>query len=151
VLFTLRIVMGAEILGIAHSPWLLSFALAFFLSLALAKRHAEVMAADHAQEIAGRGYRGGDWPISLTFGVGVGLVSVVIVLLYLANDATPSGFYHHTGWLYAIPALMTVWLMRIWLLAHRELLHDDPVVFALRDPISVGLGVAVAIAFYLAL
>src|SRR5262249_10650410 len=129
VLFTLRVVMGTEVLGIAHSPWLLSFALAFFLSLALAKRHAEVMAAatNHAQEIAGRGYRGGDWPITLTFGVGVGLASVVIMLLYMANDAAPSGFYPQTGWLYAIPALLTLWLMRIWLLSHRELLHDDPV------------------------
>jgi 4-hydroxybenzoate polyprenyltransferase len=152
VLFTLRIVMGAEILGISHSAWLLSFALAFFLSLALAKRHAEVMvAADHAEEIAGRGYRGGDWPITLTFGVGIGLVSVVIMLLYMANDAAPSGFYNHAGWLYAIPALLTVWLMRIWLLRHRTDLHDDPVVFALRDAASLGLGLAVAIVFFLAL
>jgi 4-hydroxybenzoate polyprenyltransferase len=153
VLFTLRIVMGAEVLGIAHSPWLLSFALAFFLSLALAKRHAEVMAAaaNHAEEIAGRGYRGADWPITLAFGVGVGLVSVVIMLLYMANDAAPSGFYHQIGWLYAIPALLTIWLMRIWLLSHRTDLHDDPVVFALRDPASLGLGVAVVILFYLAL
>jgi 4-hydroxybenzoate polyprenyltransferase len=153
VLFTLRIVMGAELLGIGHSPWLLSFALAFFLSLALAKRHAEVMAAaaNHAEEIVGRGYRGTDWPITLTFGVGVGLVSIVIMLLYMTNDATPSGFYHSGAWLYAIPALMTVWLMRVWLLSHRELLHDDPVVFALRDPTSLLLGVAVAVAFYLAL
>src|SRR3954470_497587 len=151
VLFTLRLVMGAEVLGIAHSAWLLSFALAFFLSLALAKRHAEVMAAaDHAEEIAGRGYRGGDWPITLTFGVGVGLVSVVIMLLYMANDAAPSGFYHQTGWLYAIPALLTIWLMRIWLLSHRTVLHDDPVVFALRDAVSLALGLTVAILFYLA-
>jgi 4-hydroxybenzoate polyprenyltransferase len=152
-LFTLRIVMGAEVLGIAHSPWLLSFAFAFFLSLALAKRHAEVMAAtaNYAEEIAGRGYRGADWPITLTFGVGIGLVSVVIMLLYMANDAAPSGFYHQTGWLYAIPALLTIWLMRIWLLSHRTVLYDDPVVFALRDLVSLGLGVTVAILFYLAL
>jgi 4-hydroxybenzoate polyprenyltransferase len=153
VLFTLRIVMGAEILDLAHSPWLLSFALAFFLSLALAKRHAEVMAAtaNHAEEIAGRGYRGTDSPITLTFGVGVGLVSVVIMLLYMANDATPSSFYHQAGWLYAIPALVTLWLMRIWLLSHRQQLHDDPVIFALRDPTSLLLGVAVAVTFYLSI
>jgi len=152
-LFTLRVVMGSEILGIGHSPWLLSFALAFFLSLALAKRHGEVMAAaaNHTEEIAGRGYRGGDWPLTLTFGIGIGLASVVIMLLYMANDATPSGFYHQIGWLYAIPALMTIWLMRVWLLSHRELLHDDPVVFALRDLASLLLGAAVALLFYLAL
>jgi 4-hydroxybenzoate polyprenyltransferase len=153
VLFTLRIVMGAEILGIVHSPWLLSFALSFFLSLALAKRHGEVMGAanNEFEKITGRGYLDGDWPITLTFGVGAGLVSIVIMLLYLANDAAPFGFYHQTGWLYAIPALLTTWLMRIWLLSHRTALHDDPVVFALRDPVSLGLGLAVAILFYLAL
>ena len=135
VLFTLRIVMGAEVVGLAHSAWLLSFALAFFISLALSKRHGEVMRAASADagEIAGRGYRGNDWPVTLTFGIGIGLVSVVIMLLYMTNDAAPSGFYHRPGLLYAIPALLTLWLMRIWLLSHRMELHDDPVVFALRD------------------
>ena len=152
-LFTLRIVMGAEVAGLGHSPWLLSFALAFFLSLALAKRHGEVMhaAGSDVEDIAGRGYRANDWPITLTFGTGVGLVSVVIMLLYMTNDAAPSGFYHQTGWLYAIPALLTIWLMRIWLLSHRMLLHDDPVVFALRDPVSLLLGLMAGVAFYQAL
>ena len=109
VLFTLRIVMGAEVAGLAHSAWLLSFALSFFISLALSKRHGEVMRAASADtgDIAGRGYRGNDWPVTLTFGVGVGLVSVVIMLLYMTNDAAPSGFYHQPGLLYAIPALLT--------------------------------------------
>jgi 4-hydroxybenzoate polyprenyltransferase len=153
VLFTLRIVMGAEVVGLAHSAWLLSFALSFFISLALSKRHGEVMRAASADagEIAGRGYRGNDWPVTLTFGVGVGLVSVVIMLLYMTNDAAPSGFYHRPGLLYVIPALLTLWLMRIWLLSHRMELHDDPVVFALRDRVSLSLGLAVAISFYLAL
>src|SRR3954471_10864430 len=63
VLFTLRVVMGAEAIGIGHSPWLLSFALAFFVSLALAKRHGEVMRAAgvDATDVAGRGYGGNDW------------------------------------------------------------------------------------------
>ena len=153
VLFTLRIVMGAEVANLAHSAWLLSFALSFFISLALSKRHGEVMRAASADtgDIAGRGYRGNDWPVTLTFGAGIGLVSVVIMLLYMTNDAAPSGFYHQPGLLYAIPALLTLWLMRIWLLSHRMELHDDPVVFALRDRVSLALGVAVAIAFYLAL
>jgi hypothetical protein len=103
------------------------------------------------EEIVGRGYRGNDWPVTLTFGIGVGLVSVVIMLLYMTNDAAPSGFYRQPGWLFAIPALLTLWLMRIWLLSNRMLLHDDPVVFALRDRSSLLLGVAVAIAFSLAL
>ena len=153
VLFTLRIVMGAEVAGLTHSAWLLSFALSFFISLALSKRHGEVMRAASADtsDIAGRGYRGNDWAVTLTFGIGIGLVSVVIMLLYMTNDAAPSGFYHQPGLLYAIPALLTLWLMRIWLLSNRMLLHDDPVVFALRDRVSLTLGAAVGCLFFLAL
>lgn len=152
-LFTLRIVMGTEVAGLAYSGWLLSFSLAFFLSLALAKRHSEIMRASHAQlgEIAGRGYRGDDWPLTLSFGTGIGLTSIVIMQLYLTNDAAPSGFYNHPVWLYAVPALVLLWLMRIWLLSHRMVLHDDPVVFALKDRVSLGLGLAVAISFVFSL
>lgn len=152
-LFTLRIVMGTELIGLAYSPWLLSFSLTFFLSLALAKRHAEIMRAERANvdEVAGRGYRSDDWPLTLTFGIGVGLASVVIMLLYLANDATPSGFYHYPAWLYTAPTFVLLWLMRIWLLSNRTVLDEDPVVFALKDPISVALGLAVAIGFFCAL
>jgi 4-hydroxybenzoate polyprenyltransferase len=151
-LFTLRIVMGSEVADLGHSPWLLSFAFAFFLSLALAKRHGEVLRAARIdlQEIAGRGYRGDDWPVTLSFGVGAGLVSVIIMLLYMTNDAAPSGFYAQAGWLYAMPAVVSLWLMRIWLLSHRLELHDDPVIFALKDRVSLALALLVAIVFYLA-
>jgi len=151
-LFTLRIVMGSEVAGLGHSPWLLSFAFAFFLSLALAKRHGEVLRAARidVQEIAGRGYRGDDWPITLSFGIGTGLVSVIIMLLYMTNDAAPSGFYRQSAWLYAMPAIVSLWLMRIWLLSHRLELHDDPVVFALKDRVSLVLALLIATVFYLA-
>ncbi len=151
-MLTLRIAAGGAVTGIGQSPWLLSFSAAFFLSLALAKRHCEIMQAtfSNAGAIAGRGFHADDWPLTLTFGVGAGLISILIMLLYLANDAAPSGFYPHQGWLYAVPAAVLVWLMRVWLLSHRRELHDDPVIFALRDPASLVLGAAVVAAFILA-
>ncbi len=153
VLFMLRIVMGTEVIAIKPSPWLLSFSWAFFLSLALAKRHVEVARAAHVdvEDVVGRGYRGEDWPLTLGFGIGSGLLSIVIMLLYLTNDAMPSGFYVDAKWLYAVPALMMMWLMRIWLLSNRMELDDDPVVFALRDPASLALGAGAMLAFFLAL
>ena len=153
ILFTLRVVMGTAVLGLHYSPWLLTFSWAFFLSLALAKRHVEVIRADHLdiQDVIGRGYRGADWPLTLSFGVGSGLISIVIMLLYLTNDAAPSGFYGYPGWLYAVPALMMVWLMRIWLLSNRMELDDDPVIFALKDRASLLLGFGVALSFLMAL
>jgi 4-hydroxybenzoate polyprenyltransferase len=152
-MLTLRIAAGGAAIGTGHSAWLLSFSGAFFLSLALAKRHAELMQAalDGPGPIAGRGYRSEDWPLTLTFGVGAGLASIVIMLLYLANDATPSGFYPHQGWLYAVPAAVLIWLMRVWVLSHRRELHDDPVIFALKDPTSLAFGAIVGIAFLFAL
>ena len=69
----------------------------------------------------------------------------------MTNDAAPSGFYRQPAWLLVIPALLTLWLMRIWLPSNRMLLHDDPVVFALRDGVSLVLGAAAAVAFAFAL
>ena len=144
---------GTEVVGLSYSPWLLSFSLSLFISPALAKRHGEIVRASHSDvnAIAGRGYRGQDWPLTLAFGVGVGLVWVVIMLLYLTNDATPSGFYSRPSWLYVVPAALTLWIMRIWLFSHRMQLDEDPVVFALKDRTSQALGTLVAIAFFLAL
>ncbi|HEY1472977.1 MAG TPA: UbiA family prenyltransferase [Pseudolabrys sp.] len=152
-LFVLRIVMGTALLGIAYSPWLLSFSGAFFLSLALAKRHVEVARAYRldVEDVVGRGYRSEDWPLTLSFGIGTGVISIVIMVLYLTNDAAPSGFYTSPYWLYAVPGLMMMWLMRIWMLSNRMELDDDPVVFALCDPTSLILGAGVVLAFFMAL
>jgi hypothetical protein len=89
--------------------------------------------------------------LTLSFGIGSGLISVVIMLLYLTNDAAPSGFYSTPYWLYAVPTLVMMWLMRIWLLSNRMELDDDPVVFALCDRTSLILGASVVLAFLMAL
>jgi len=148
-LFTTRIVMGAALLNLAQSVWLLSFSMFLFFSLALAKRHVEVLAAADigAASIARRGYRASDWPVTLVFGCGAGLVSVVIMLLFMTADAGPSGLYRHGQWLFVIPAALTLWIMRVWLLSHRGELHDDPVVFAIKDKASLALALAVVIGF----
>ena len=152
-LFTARILMGSVVVSHGQSAWLLSFSMFFFFSLALAKRHAEVMAAEQrgAINLLGRGYRAADWPLTLVFGIGAGIASIIIMLLYVANDAAPSNFYHDTGWLYVPPAAISLWLMRVWLLSHRTALDDDPVVFALKDGASWLLGLIVVGAIMLAL
>jgi 4-hydroxybenzoate polyprenyltransferase len=152
-LFTSRILMGAAVSSLAQSSWLLAFSMAFFFSLALAKRHVELMRArqDSQTVVPGRGYRTEDWPLTLGFGIGAGLTSILIMLLYVTNDAAPSGFYRDIAWLYLAPAAVTLWVMRIWLLSQRAALDDDPIVFALRDPVSWGLGAVVVVALVLAI
>ena len=141
-LFTLRLVLGIEMARVLYSPWLISFAGFFFLSLALAKRHVEVMqAADGSgASLARRGYRPEDWPLTLAFGVAAAFASLQIMILFVADDARPSLLYAHPYRLYLLPSGIALWLMRVWFLAHRKLLSHDPVIFALRDPVSWLLG-----------
>jgi len=152
-LFTLRVVLGVELAQVPYSAWLLCFAAFFFFSLALAKRHGELLQAasgSGAAALVRRGYVPEDWPLTLAFGVASGIASLLIMILFVANDAAPSRLYSSPAWLYLAPAAVAVWLSRIWLLAQRRELHDDPVVFALRDPASWVVGAAAAASVALA-
>ena len=129
---------------------LLTFSMFFFLSLSFAKRHVEV-AAKTAGDIKGRGYRAEDAPLTLVFGIGSGTAAILILVLYLVEDAFPSGLYATPEALWSAPMLIMLWIMRIWLLAHRGELDDDPVYFAVKDRISLWMGVALAAGFMLSI
>ncbi len=141
-LYTLRIVMGAIAAGVAHSLWLLTFSMFFFLSLSLAKRHVEVAAArdEPGKRIKGRGYFPEDWPLTLALGISAASGSILILVLYLVDSAWEAGLYQSPGYLGGIPVVIAFWTSRIWLLAHRGELHDDPVAFATRDKLSIAMG-----------
>lgn len=151
-LYTLRIIMGTILAGVVFSPWLLTFAGFFFLSLSLAKRHGELVLPGRNAEmlIPGRGYRPADAPLTLALGVSTGIGSVLIIVEYLIAEAFPSGLYSFPPLLWAAPVALTLWIFRIWLLAHRGELHDDPVSFALRDGLSLWLAAVLVVAFLLA-
>lgn len=152
-LFTLRLALGVELAGVPYSPWLMAFAGFFFFSCALAKRHGELMEAKIARgdRLARHGYEVDDWPLTLGFGAASAMAALQIMILYVADEAEPSRLYSHPAWLYVAPAALAVWLVRIWMLAHRRALQDDPVVFALRDPWSWGIGGVITAAIVAAL
>ncbi|WP_187830171.1 UbiA family prenyltransferase [Siccirubricoccus phaeus] len=152
-LFTLRLALGVELAEVPYSPWLMGFAGFFFLSLALAKRHGELMEARDGPPgaLSRRGWEADDWPLSLAFGAASAMAALQIMLLYVADEVQPSRLYGRPGLLYVAPPLLAVWLARIWLLAHRKKLREDPVVFALRDRWSWLLGAGIAAALLLAL
>jgi len=152
-LYTLRIVMGIVLLRAPASPWLLVFSLFFFFSLSMAKRHVEIVRALDRGEtgrIKGRGYNTSDAPLSLSLGISSSAIAVMLLFLYVANDAFPAGAYQHPQWLWATSPLVFLWVTRIWLKSHRGKLDDDPINFALRDKPSLLLGVLVAICFAMA-
>lgn len=152
-LFTLRIVVGAVAARTPLSPWLLAFSAMLFFSLAMAKRHSEITKAAGSTataKIAGRGYQAGDVLLTLVYGITSGVASLVISMLYITNGVA-TVLYSSPNWLWAVPLLLYLWQMRVWLLAHRGVLDDDPIVFALKDKASLLLGAGCVLALYLAL
>ena len=148
-LFTLRVYAGATLVAVAVSPWLLNFIAIFFLNLALVKRYTELrkkpalITADGtpAATLSGRGYMKSDEPIVLSLGVSMAALALLSFFLYgvlAPNRAIEAGLA-----IGVIAAILIYWTMRVWLLAHRGQMNDDPVLFALKDRLSVALGVVV--------
>lgn len=141
-LYTLRLGMGTVVIGVEYSLWLLTFSMFFFFSLSLAKRHVELIAPDappkHA--IRGRGYYPEDAPLTLGMGLASATASILILVLYLVDEAYGEAVYKSPVFLSGLPVIIAIWTARIWLLAHRGQLDDDPVSFATRDRISFVLG-----------
>ncbi len=152
-LFTTRIAMGIALAGVTPSPWLLTFTMFFFLSLSLAKRHVEIVnAAEIGQiDIPGRDYRASDLPLTVALGISSNAVAMLVIFLYLAFDAMPTGFYSQPYWLWGAGFVVFLWSLRIWGLSHRGKLDADPVAFAIKDRPSIALGLVVLAVFGLAL
>ncbi len=153
-LYMLRVLMGSVLIHVTTSPWLLSFTMFTFFSLSMAKRHVEIIRAQAAgvgnARIGGRGYLVTDGPLTLAFGVSSCLCAILILFLYVTNDAYPIGSYSHPHWLWLIGVWVFLWFGRVWLLTHRGELNDDPVLFAVRDLWSYVLGLLAAATFALA-
>lgn len=136
-LYTLRVLGGSAAIGIAPSFWILAFSMFIFLSLALAKRCAELDAMRRVSRTAavGRGYAVGDLSIVQQMGVSAGYLSALVMALYLNTDEIMLR-YRHPELLWGVCPLILLWVSRIWLKAGRAEMHDDPLVFALRDRFS---------------
>lgn len=150
-LFSMRLALGVVVTGVAFSPWLFVFSMFLFLSLSTAKRQTEItrMVAHGHEKVPGRGYVAGDAPLILALGAGTMMATVLIMVIYLVEDAFPAGYYKQPYFLWGFPAVIFLWLARVWLLCHRGQLHDDPVAFALKDRVSLFYG-AVMVALFCA-
>lgn len=133
-LFTIRILAGAVAIGVATSSWLLAFSAFTFLSLALVKRCAELMVLKESGAAAtrGRDYRVTDLVVLWPLGVGAALCAVVVFGLFIsAPETQPRYATPQLLWLVAIG--LVYWMARLWIKTSRGEMHDDPVVYALKD------------------
>lgn len=151
-LYTLRIIAGAAAISVPVSFWLLSFSMFIFLSLAFMKRFSELKAGgdgDMQEKLRGRGYHRLDLEMVASFGTGSGYVSVLVLALYI-QDRHASELYHSPQFIWLACPLLLYWISRAWLIAHRGKMHEDPVVFALKDKMSWVIAACFVGAFTLA-
>jgi 4-hydroxybenzoate polyprenyltransferase len=150
-LYTLRVLAGVAATHVRFSTWLLAFSMFLFLSLAFVKRYAELSdlqgGADEA--IERRGYIRGDREWLGSMGGASGYLSVLVLALYI-NSEQVIALYQAPLLLWLICPLLLFWISRMWLLAHRGRMDQDPIVATVRDPISYILGALVALILYAA-
>ena len=151
-LFTVRLAIGAALLENNAPYWLYAFSMFFFTSLAFVKRYTELAQAVGVQhgKLPGRSYQAEDLPLVLGAGLGSALCSIVVFLIYLGDQHFDQDLFKTPAWLGACVGILAYWLLRVWLLALRGQMHDDPVVFALKDRTSYLLGVLVGLSLLLA-
>jgi 4-hydroxybenzoate polyprenyltransferase len=150
-LYTLRLLAGGAATGTEISQWLAGFSSFLFLSLAMVKRFSEIenLRERGVATTYGRGYQAADMEQIRSFGTASAYAAVVVFMLYIARpDVT--GLYRHASRLWLIVPLLIYWLNRVWLLASRGELDEDPLVFAMRDWMSLAVGAAVVVVALLA-
>jgi len=136
-LYTIRIVAGAYAIYVPLSSWLLGFSMFLFLSLALVKRCTELMAMQRLlrDTMKGRDYRLSDYPMLSAMGVAAGYISILVLALFISSPESV-GKYSYPVLLWLLCPLMTYWVSRLWLKTSRGEMHDDPLVFSLKDQAS---------------
>jgi 4-hydroxybenzoate polyprenyltransferase len=143
-LYAMRIVAGAAATGIPASSWFVIFSIFLFLSLALVKRLSELREMEDADDPdetrRERGYTVGDLPLLMAFGTASGYLSAFVFTMYLNSERVAQLYSHpHLLWLFC--PLLLYWITRIWMLAWRGRMHDDPLAFASKDPHTYLVGV----------
>jgi 4-hydroxybenzoate polyprenyltransferase len=151
-LYTLRVLAGVEATQVRFSTWLLAFSTFLFLSLAFLKRYTEVRGLDDEGNLQARrrGYlrEDRDWLSSL--GSASGYLSVLVFALYI-NSEQVVALYSRPLLLWLVCPLLLYWIGRMWLLAYRDQIHEDPIVATVRDPTSYLVGALVGLTLYAAL
>ncbi len=150
-LYTHRIIAGAIVASVPITPWLLAFSMFLFLSLAFAKRYAELTIAEGASQegLKGRNYVVGDLQIIESVGPASGYMAALVLCLYL-NSELVTKLYHRPFVLWLVCPLLLYWITRLWFFARRRALVDDPLVFALTDRVSIFAAILAAIIVFAA-
>jgi len=146
-LYSIRVIGGAVAVDVVVSKWLLAFCTTIFMSLALIKRYVELATRHDANmpDPTNRDYRTSDLPVVGALAAAAGFNAVTVFALYISSDAV-NQLYTRPAILWLVGPVLMYWIARALMMAHRRLMDDDPMVFALKDRVSLlTIGTAVAL------
>jgi 4-hydroxybenzoate polyprenyltransferase len=152
VLYVWRLMAGGALMDVPLSRWFAVFSVFFFFSLALVKRCSELVnaRARGIDQASGRGYQVSDLPLISQFGTVSGMLAALVYCLYVASPEV-TRLYHKPEWLWMVLPVLIFWICRIWLLAWRGKVQEDPILYTFKDPYSYGVGVLMAAAIIAAI
>jgi 4-hydroxybenzoate polyprenyltransferase len=139
-LYTMRVLAGGQAAQVEVSKWLLAFCIFFFLSLAFAKRYAELLRVQDENagaQVRGRAYRVEDLDIMNATGPASGYLAVMVLALYVNQSELVPALYKSPSLLWLLCPVMLYWITRVWFFARRRSLTEDPILFALKDRVSL--------------
>lgn len=136
-LYSTRVFAGMTLIKNGFSFWLILFVLCLFFSLALLKRYAELsaMQKENKLSIFGRAYKLKDKVKLALFGYISGYLSVLVFIFYIYS-AKAQFFYETPLLLWLICPCLLIWLNHMWQFAQEGKIHDDPVIFTVKDSFS---------------
>ena len=137
-LYTIRVIGGAAAISVPVSEWLLGFSMFIFTALALIKRYTELAGRMDAglPDPSNRNYRKSDLDIVAALAAAAGFNAVTVFALYVSSESVHN-LYRYPKVLWLICPILMYWLGRVLMMAHRRLMDDDPIIFALKDWNSV--------------
>lgn len=145
-LYTLRVIAGSVAISLDPSFWLIAFSAFLFFSLAIVKRLSELLYLNNSDKpVKARGYVFEDISTLQSLGGASAIAAVLVLALYI-NSQDVQALYNSPHYLWLLCPVILIWLGRVWLITGRGQMHDDPVVFALKDRVSwailvTGIGV----------
>lgn len=147
-LYTIRILAGGAAIRVEVSFWLLAFSGFLFFSLATIKRCAELVSLRSRDVLTarGRGYQSADLEVLKSLGTATSVGAVLVLALYV-NAGEVVHRYASPRILWLMLVALLAWLAHLWMQTWRGNMHDDPLVFALRDRVSRWLVGAMVLAF----
>ena len=133
-LYTTRIQAGGFASEIDISPWLLSFSIFFFISLASIKRLSELVDAKNRNKlrIIGRNYFVINLKKISLFTLSSGIISIIIGIFYILSPET-TDLYPKTWTLALSILILSFWFLKMILDSLKGLIKNDPIIFALSD------------------